>query len=201
VSEAELEVTGTWGADRWTLQSEGGSLVVRSPQGWFADGWRFGGWPFGDNGAGDAILRLPQSLEGSDADLTLAAGELVIAEGSYGDVELDMGAGRARVEASVTAITTEVSAGTARLTIDGARQAAFTVSAGSLEAELTGRQPSSLELEVSAGSLDVTVPEGEYDVSSDVSAGEFDNRVGSSPGAESTVTVQVSAGKATLDAN
>lgn len=198
VSEAELEVTGTWGADRWTLSAEGDSLVVSSPQGWFSDGWGFGGWPFGDNGVGNAILRLPQSLEGSDADLTLAAGELVVADGSFGDFELDMGAGSARVEASVTDITADVSAGTAELSIRGAREASFTVSAGSLEAELSGRQPQSLELEVSAGSLDVTVPEGEYDVSSEVSAGEFDNRIGSTPGADSTVSVQVSAGKATL---
>ena len=61
--------------------------------------------------------------------------------------------------------------------------------------------PRTLELDVSAGSLDVTVPDGDYDVTSDVSAGDFDNRVGSTPGADSTVDVQVSAGKAILQAD
>lgn len=200
VDEAELDVTGTWGADRWTLRSEGESLVVASPDGWFADGWFFGGWPFGDNGVGDAVLRLPESLEGSDADLSLAAGELVIADGTYGDFSLDMGAGRARIEASVDDVTAQIAAGSAELTLDGVGQAEFTVSAGSLDATLMGAQPDSVDVQVSAGSLNLTVPEGDYFVSSDVSAGDFDNRIGSTPGADSTVTVQVSAGKATLSA-
>ena len=54
---------------------------------------------------------------------------------------------------------------------------------------------------MSAGSVEVTVPEGEYDVVSDVTAGDFDNRVGSTPGADSSVNVQVSAGKAVLQAD
>jgi len=54
---------------------------------------------------------------------------------------------------------------------------------------------------VSAGRLDIVVPEGEYDVTSDVSAGDFDNRVGSVPGADSTVDVSVSAGKVVLRAD
>jgi hypothetical protein len=200
VSKAELEVTSTWGADHWTLSSRGGTLRVASPQGVFGQGWPFGGWPFGLNDVGDATLRLPQSLEGTDADLRLAAGELVVVDGSFGQLGLDMGAGQARIAASVDDITADVSAGSAELDLQGAHSANLQVSAGSLEAQLSGRQPDSLELEVSAGTLDVTVPAGDYHVTSDVSAGDFDNRVGSVPGADSTVTVQVSAGKAILRA-
>lgn len=198
VDEAELDVTGTGGADRWTLRTEGGELIVSSPQGWLNGGWPFGGWPFGENGAGNATLRLPQSLEGLDAELSLAAGELFVDEGEFGEVELDMGAGRTRFSASVDTISADVSAGNAEFTIDGAREAGFSVSAGSLDAELTGAQPRSLELDVSAGQLEIVVPEGEYDVTSDVSAGEFDNRIGSVPDADSTIDVSVSAGKAVL---
>ena len=201
VDEAELEVTGTGGADRWTLRTEGGELVVSTPQGWFNGGWPFGGWPFGENGVGEGTLRLPQSLEGLDADLSLAAGELVVDEGDFGEVELDMGAGRTRFAASVDTISAEISAGDAEFTVDGAREAGFSVNAGSLDARLTGEQPRSLELDVSAGRLDIVVPEGEYDVTSDVSAGDFDNRVGSVPGADSTVDVSVSAGKVVLRAD
>ncbi|WP_243076525.1 hypothetical protein [Microbacterium sp. SS28] len=201
VTDAELEVTGAGGAERWTLRNDDGDLVVSSPDGWFnGGGWPFGGWLFGDNRAGDGVLTLPQSLEGTDADITLAAGELVVDEGDFGDVELDMGAGRTRFEASVDSFSADVSAGAAELALDGAREASFSVSAGALDAVLTGAQPRTLDLQVSAGSLDITVPEGEYDVTSDVSAGNFDNRVGSTPGASSTVTVDVSAGKAILRA-
>ena len=75
------------------------------------------------------------------------------------------------------------------------------MSAGALQAQMSGQQPRTLELDVSAGTLEVTVPEGDYDVVSDVTAGDFDNRVGSTPDADSTVSVQVSAGKAVLRAD
>ena len=55
-------------------------------------------------------------------------------------------------------------------------------------------------VEVNAGSLNLTVPEGDYDVSSDVAAGDFDNRIGSTPDAQNTISVSVSAGDAVLRA-
>src|SRR5688572_15026298 len=42
VTEAELEVTSSWGADRWTLERQDDRLVVSSPDRfspWFFDGW------------------------------------------------------------------------------------------------------------------------------------------------------------------
>jgi hypothetical protein len=201
VSEAELEVTGTAGAERWTFRSEDGELVVASPQGWFNGGWPFGGWPFGERAADDATLVLPESVRGADARLSLAAGELIVDEGDFGDVDLDMGAGRTQFSASVDAITADVSAGAAELELEGAREASFSVSAGGLLATLSGQQPQTLEIDVSAGSAEVTVPEGDYNIVSDVTAGDFDNRVGSTPDADSTVNVQVSAGKAVLKAD
>jgi hypothetical protein len=201
VSEAELEVTGTAGAERWTFRTEEGELVVASPQGWFNGGWPFGGWPFGERAADDATLVLPESLKGTDARLSLAAGELIVDEGDFGEVDLDMGAGRTVFSASVDSITADVSAGGAELELEGAREASFSVSAGALQATLSGQQPRTLEIDVSAGSAEVTVPEGDYNIVSDVTAGEFDNRVGSTPDADSTVNVQVSAGKAVLKAD
>jgi hypothetical protein len=201
IPDAELEVTGTAGAERWTFRNEDGQLVVTSPQGWFDGGWPFGGWPFGERAADDATLVLPEALKGADADLSLAAGELIVDDGDFGEVTLDMGAGRTRMTASVEAITVDVSAGAAELDLEGATEASFSVSAGALQAALSGVQPRTLELDVSAGSLDITVPEGDYDVVSDVTAGDFDNRVGSTPGADSSVNVQVSAGKAVLKAD
>ncbi|MFE5408940.1 DUF4097 family beta strand repeat-containing protein [Microbacterium sp. NPDC056569] len=193
VSDAELEVTSSWGAEAWRFERDGDTLQVSSPDrfGWF--GWR--GW-FGDGGA-DVVLRLPASLDGLDADVSLAAGEFVT-DGEFGRLDLSLAAGAFDVSGSAESLSADVSAGRGTLELDGVREADLTVSAGSLDATLTGAQPDAVELDVSAGSLRLTVPEGDYDVRSDVSAGEFDNSIGSVPGASSTVNVQVSAGQAVL---
>ena len=192
VQEAELEVTSSWGAGDWRLERDGDTLQVSSPdRDWF--GWR--GW-FGDGGA-DAVLRLPASLEGLDADISLAAGEFVT-DGEFGQLDLSLAAGSFDVTGSAESLSADVSAGRGTLELDGVREADLTVSAGSLDATLTGTAPDAIELDVSAGSLRLTVPEGEYDVRSEVSAGQFDNSIGSTPGASRTIDVQVSAGQAVL---
>jgi hypothetical protein len=81
------------------------------------------------------------------------------------------------------------------------RQVTTQVSAGSLEAALTGRAPSEITADVSAGSLRLTVPEGEYDISSEVSAGDFRDGIGSTEGAGNTIRITVSAGEAVLRAH
>ncbi|MDR7187586.1 hypothetical protein J2Y46_000402 [Microbacterium sp. BE35] len=192
VGEAELEVTSSWGAGDWRLERDGDTLQVSSPdRDWF--GWR--GW-FGDGGA-DAVLRLPASLEGLDADISLAAGEFVT-DGEFGELDLSLAAGSFDVSGSADSLSADVSAGRGTVELDGVREADLTVSAGSLDATLTGAAPDAIELDVSAGSLRLTVPEGEYDVRSEVSAGQFDNSIGSTPGASRTIDVQVSAGQAVL---
>ncbi|MFH8251355.1 hypothetical protein ACH3VR_13365 [Microbacterium sp. B2969] len=196
VSDAELEVTGTSGADRWTLDSSNDTLTVSTPSGWFSDGF-WNGWIFGARS--DAVLRLPQAMEGANADLSLAAGELN-ADGDFGDLQLDLGAGRATIAGSADSIDAQISAGTGELDLEGIDKAVLSVSAGSLTADFSGQQPSSVELDVSSGSARLTVPQGEYDVTSDVSAGQLDNKLGSVPGADSTIRVEVSAGQAVLRA-
>lgn len=193
VPEAELEVTSSWDADAWRLERDGDTLQVSSPDrfGWF--GWR--GW-FGDGGA-DAVLRLPSSLDGLDASVSLGAGEFVT-DGEFGELDLSLAAGSFDVSGSAESLSADVSAGRGTLELEGVSEADLTVSAGSLDATLTGTQPDAVDLDVSAGSLRLTVPEGEYDVRSEVSAGEFDNGIGSTPDASSTITVQVSAGQAVL---
>ncbi|HWM17944.1 MAG TPA: hypothetical protein VNP97_15315 [Microbacterium sp.] len=195
VSEAELEVNGSAGADTWTFDRDGDRLTVASPN-WFG-GWFSWGW-FDDDRGGNAVLRLPAALAGVDADLTLSAGELVVEDGEFGDLEIDLNAGRFDVKGSADSVAANMNAGRGDLEIADAGSASLTVRAGTLDAELTGAQPDSVEADVSAGSLQLTVPEGEYDVTSDVSAGGFDNRIGSSAGASSTIHVKASAGQIVL---
>ena len=193
VTEAELEVTSSWGADAWRFDRQGDTLEVASPDrfGWF--GWR--GW-FGDQRT-DAVLRLPVALQGLDADVSLSAGEFVT-DGEFGALDLSLAAGSFDVTGSAEALTADMSAGRGTLELEDVGTAALTVSAGSMDARLTGARPDSIDMDVSAGSLRLTVPDGEYDVTSEVSAGGFDNELGSTPGASSTITVQVSAGEAVL---
>jgi len=193
VREAELEVTSSWGADRWVLERDGGDLVVSSPRMW-GPWWIFGGW-FG--GPGDAVLRLPQSLEGLDADITFSAGTLDV-EGEFAELDLTMNAGRADIAGSAESLKADMNAGRADLELADVATANLIVNAGSLDAALTGSQPDEVTVDLSAGSLNLSVPEGDYVVTSDVSAGGFDNRIGSDPSASSTIHVEVSAGQVTL---
>ncbi|WP_417563472.1 DUF4097 family beta strand repeat-containing protein [Microbacterium sp.] len=193
VTEAQLTVDSSSSADQWTVRRDGGELEVSSPNHPF----RWWGGGFFQDGAGNAVLRLPQSLAGLDASLDLAAGDLTV-DGDFGDLELTAGAGRLRAQGSARTLSTELNAGRADLQFADVDTADLQVNAGSLDATITGAQPSRLTLSASAGSMDVTVPAGSYDVTSDTSAGSFDNRLGSSPDASSTVRVDVSAGRIVL---
>ncbi|WP_404430122.1 DUF4097 domain-containing protein [Microbacterium lacus] len=191
IDEAELTVTGTSGADRWVLERDGDTLEVRSRDRLWGEMWFWGG------SAGEAELRLPRDLAGVDADVSVAAGSFE-ASGDFGDLTIDLGAGRIAVEGSATALTLEVAAGRGEVDLDGVDTAELSVSAGTLSVGLTGTQPSEIVADVSAGSLTLAVPEGRYEVTSDVSGGSFDDRIGSTPGARSTIDVEVSAGQAVL---
>lgn len=194
VEDAELDVRSAWGIDRWTLDRDGDELVVASPSGWM-NGW-FGGWLGGN---GNAVLRLPQALEGMDADLGLAAGDLTV-DGEFGQLDLQVDAGRADISGAAGIVDAQLSAGHAEMDLADVDEAAITVSAGSLDAVLSGQEPREIVAEVNAGSLHLTVPEGEYEVNSDVAAGDFDNGIGSVPGASNTIRISVSAGEAVLRA-
>jgi len=190
----ELTVTSSGGAGEWTFAAEDDTLTVASPDHRWFPRWWFGG-------IGSATLRLPASAQtgGLDADLHAAAGELEVS-GRFADLDVDLGAGRVTVSGGADELSLDVSAGSVELDLGEVRTADITVSAGAARTHFTGTAPRSITADVSAGSLDMTVPDGAYDIRSDVSAGRFDSRIASQPGAASTVSVQVSAGSATLTA-
>lgn len=193
VSEATLEVTSGLGAGAWSFDSADEVLRVASPQR-FGGGW----WIFG--GDVRATLTLPRELEGDalDATVELAAGDLTI-EGGFGDLGIEVGAGSLTVDGTAGTLEVDLSAGGADIELADVAEAAFSVSAGTVDARLSGAAPRSVIVDVSAGALDLTVPEGSYDVRSDVSAGDFENGLGSEPGARNVVDVTVSAGTVTID--
>lgn len=191
VSEATLEVTSGGGAGAWTLERDGDELVVATPH-------RFGPWWF-FGGEVRATLTLPQELEGTslDASLDLSAGDLTV-DGEFGDLGIDVGAGSLTVDGAARELSVELSAGGADIDLSDVREAEFSVSAGAVDARLNGSAPRLVSVDVSAGSLDLKLPNGRYDVRSDVSAGEFDNRLSTDADAENVVDVTVSAGTVTI---
>lgn len=195
VDEAELRVDGGNGG-AWTIERDDDELLVRSPNRSF--GWWFGGW-WGDDER--VVLTLPESLQraGLDLDLDLGAGSLEVA-GEFGEVDLHVGAGALTIEGSATSVDADISAGRADIELADVREADFGIAAGRLVAELTGTTPDAVAFEVSAGSLELTVPDDVYHVTQEVSAGSFDNRVETSTSATSTIDAKVSAGSATVRA-
>ncbi|WP_120494671.1 DUF4097 family beta strand repeat-containing protein [Microbacterium phyllosphaerae] len=193
VDQAELAVTDSRGP-AWTLERDGDSLVVRSPE--FEFGWWFGSW-FGDDQS--AVLTLPESLRDGelDADLTLDAGSLDVV-GDFGDLDITVNAGALDVEGAASSLTIDMSAGRADATLDGVDMADLTVAAGDLNVELTGRAPSQTTIDVSAGSLDLTVPDESYSITQDVSAGSLDAKVDQSSDTRRAIDVSLSAGSVTI---
>lgn len=193
VDEAELSVTNGR-SPGWTLERQGDDVVVRSPE--FRWGWWFGGW-FGDEES--AVLTLPEGLreEALDATLTLDAGSLDVV-GDFGALDVTVNAGALDVEGAATSLAIDMSAGRADVVLDGVDDADLSVSAGDMNVELTGTAPSRTAVEVSAGSVDLTVPDTSYAITQEVSAGSLDARIDESSNSSRTIEVTLSAGSVTI---
>ncbi|MFK0402794.1 hypothetical protein ACIQTT_10735 [Microbacterium sp. NPDC090225] len=193
VDQAELAISNRRGPD-WTIERDGDELVVRSPDNRWD--WWFGDW----GGRGEvAVLTLPESLRADaiDADLTLDAGGLDVV-GDFGALDIDVSAGALDVEGSATALAVDMSAGRADIVLADVDDASLSVSAGDLTVELTGTAPTRTTVEVSAGSVDLTVPDVAYDITQSVDAGSLDARVEQSASARRSIEVSLSAGGVTI---
>jgi hypothetical protein len=197
VDEAQLQVEGSRGG--WTMRRDGDELIVQSPRELF-DGW-FGGGFFGNwfNDDERVVLTLPETLQDSrlDADLTLSAGSLDVA-GAFDGLDVEVGAGRLLLNGSASSVDVDMSAGRADVNLADVNEADFTVSAGQLVAELIGTAPGEVTVDVSAGSLELTLPDVAYDVRQEVSAGSLDNGLQTSSNARNSVVVSLSAGSVDL---
>ncbi|WP_309067223.1 hypothetical protein [Microbacterium sp.] len=196
VEEATLEITDAH--SEWTLRQDGDELRVSSRDG-LLDGWgRWDGpgWGWGREEE-RVVLTLPTSLEGVDARLAVSAGALE-SDGSFGALDLELGAGSLDVRGSADSLAADINAGAARIELAEVGEAQLMLAAGRLEAELTGTQPELVDIGVSAGSLDLTLPEGEYDVQEDISAGAIDNRLESASSSDHQVLVDIAAGHVSL---
>ncbi|UNK70876.1 DUF4097 family beta strand repeat-containing protein [Microbacterium sp. H1-D42] len=179
----------------WTLRTDDDELQVRSPKRtWFGIGWFSPDWlQDGDR----VTLQLPQSMAGLDADLTLNAGALS-ADGEFDSLDVEVSAGRMDLTGTANSLELTLNAGGAGVELDGVDEASFEISAGRADAELTGSAPREVTANVSAGQLNLTVPEGSYDVRQDVSAGSLNSDLRQDPDSANLVHVTVSAGTVNL---
>ena len=198
VDEASLDVTTTGGpAQQWRLERSGDALVVDSDRGWR---WFGFGIMFGDRiGEEQAVLTLPAALERDGVDLTatVSAGSLD-ASADWGTASVDLSAGNADIGGTADELIVQVSAGEARLAIDSPRTVQLDVSAGRVVGAVTGEQPAAITATVSAGAIELAIPDGQYAVTQDVSAGSAAIDVDADRQAAATIDVEVSAGSVTL---
>lgn len=196
VEEAQLEATGTRG--EWNMRRSGSELVVTSPRvGWFSWNWGCVGWC--DDGE-TVTLTLPHALErgaGIDASIDISSGA-VRANGAFRDLSLDLSAGSVVATGAARSVDVDMSAGRLEADLTDVGDAAFEISAGAVDATLRGTAPESVLIDVSAGSFDFTLPDAQYRVESDVSAGSVDNLLDTSPDSPHHIKVAVAAGSVTL---
>lgn len=196
VARAELDVNGTHG-DGWKLSREDDELKVESPREVF-------GW-IGPCSRGCFVdiqtvtLTLPRELKDRalDIDASLSAGELIL-DGNFRDASVEVSAGRATLTGSARSLHLDMTAGSFSSELSNVREASFDVSAGDARVELTGVTPHDVGVDVSAGSVDLRVPNDSYRVNTQVSAGSIDNRLRTDPSSQNLMTAEVSAGKITL---
>lgn len=198
VEQATLDVTTDGGpVQEWQLSRSGGALVVDSERRWR---WFGFGIMFGDRvGEERAVLTLPAALEreGLGLEAEVSAGSFEAA-GDWGAASLDLSAGGADLSGTAESLLVSVSAGEARIDVETAGAVTLDVSAGRIIGELAGDQPASITATASAGSIELTIPDGPYAVTEQASAGDSDVRVVDDPSAASTIDVDVSAGSVTL---
>lgn len=187
VDEATLDTRETGGG--WVLRDDDGTLVVEAPN------RPVSGW-FGAQG-GDATLTLPTSLEGVDLAASFGAGELV-ADGRFGAIRIEPGAGALTLSGSARSLVVQMDAGAADIDLEGVSTADLDLGAGATTVRLSGEAPRRVGITVSAGSLELTLPDAEYDVTTDQAFGGVDNRLRTASGAANTVDVGVTAGSVAL---
>lgn len=190
---ALLEVQGS-GMRSWNMNRDGAQLQVESNNA-FSFGW-FG---FGPADRQTVVLHLPREMQQHtlDAELSLSSGVLSM-EGEFGDLVTEVSAGEMIIGGVARSFRGEVSAGSLVFELQDVSDFGLEVSAGGATGEIVGQAPRTAEFSVSAGSAEVAMPNTEYRVVSDVSAGAFENLLRTDPATSRVIDVEVSAGELIL---
>lgn len=188
VADARLDTDTRAGRD-WTFERDGDALRVASPSGSFVDG----------AGGSRATLILPRDLDGSGirADIQVSGGALDLT-GDFGDVSVEVAGGTASLDGAARDFDLTVTGGSATARVEDAETATFEVAGGELTARVSGVTPTRTDVEVTAGSADITLPDDEYDVRVDDGLGSVDNGLRTSSTAVAEVDVTATMGSVRL---
>lgn len=172
VPEAQLNVTSGSG-NRWRLRTSGDTLTATNSR-------LFGGSCFIWCTREERVtILLPEELQGRlAADVELASGQVVV-DGDFTDLGLEVAAGSFTFSGHSDTLDVDLAAGTAEITLRGA-------------------PPERVAATLAAGRLDLTVPDVPYHVRSDVTFGNVDNQLRTSPDSAHRIDVELAAGRATL---
>ncbi|MEX0151072.1 hypothetical protein [Microbacterium sp. LMI1-1-1.1] len=168
----------------WRMERDGDTLEVTSPEGtWFSAGPRSA-----------ATLTLPLDLaEGVlDAEFDIGAGSLDLA-GEYRSLTVDVAGGRVDVDGTATSLDLTVTGGQAAVALADVAEARMELAGGRLSTAFTGEAPRRTDIELTAGSADVLLPDEAYRVTVDDGMGEVDDRLQAADGAAGAPRVNVSA--------
>ncbi len=195
--EASLQVTGPR-SERWTLTRDGDTLTVGSPAG-MASSCVFGFCPPGRGSATTATLTLPNSFAklGLDVDVTVGAGSFE-ADGRFGELDVEVGAGEATITGAAHTVDVSVGVGEFRGTFADVAEADFSVEVGELVAQLKGKAPREVTVDVNLGNAVLELPDASYRVDRSVGLGDLSNELRTSADAPHLITASLELGELTL---
>ena len=142
-------------------------------------------------------MQLELDGSGIRADIQVTGGALDVT-GDFGDMSVEVAGGTASVDGVARDIDLTLSGGSATARIQDAETAAFEVAGGELTATLSGVAPTRTDVEVTAGSADITLPDDEYNVRVDDGLGSVDNDLRTSSSAVAEVDVTATMGSVRL---
>lgn len=195
VDEASLDVQSTRssGASAWNLSTRNDTLIVQHNNSWLS-GIGF----FGFFGEETVTLTLPEDLNDSlSLDLENSAGAAVV-EGDFVAMSVQLNAGDIEIDGAVESLELAINAGSARLAVDDVSTLDVDVSAGSLRGSVSGAAPRTSSFSVSAGDINLTMPDETYRITSDVALGDSDIDLDTDSSAPRTITIDIAAGDITL---
>lgn len=179
---------------QWEMKRDGDTVQV---------GHRGMAWGFGLDlffgGKEIVTLTIPNALCQSNLEVNVkvSAGQLAM-DGKFAALGVEVSAGTATLSGQSPTVTVGVSAGELNLNLDGAKTVNAEISAGTVHGVFT-QVPETVKISVSAGDVSLNLPSGNYNVNSDISAGEFNNQLSHDPqGVVGHVDVDISAGSLTL---
>ncbi|MEV7757381.1 DUF2807 domain-containing protein [Microbacterium sp. NPDC089180] len=187
VDSARLDAaTGRAG---WTFERRGDALRVASPNRSFVD------WGAGSS----ATITLPRQWAGTGlgVEAQVSGGALDL-QGDYGTVSVRVAGGTTSLNGAAGELELDISGGSASVQLRDVGTAAFEVAGGEVTAHLRGSTPIRTYVQLTAGSVDLRLPDDEYRVSIDDGLGQVDNGLRQSPTATAEVDVTATMGEVRL---